>query len=186
MSHRFHRGFAASAEHFSAAGWREDSGYRLFYFTTWAKARALQHWIDRSGIAHRPMPKLGPSGEEIEEEKGEALTWGLETRAVRSIVQTYRRAMYRGAMYRGASHLSAFNEATEVALALGRPNDKTIWTTEVLLEWAKANHPAWFARCLPPQAGAATPRVRSERAASRAPWRSPAPAAELPRWRPAF
>jgi hypothetical protein len=172
---------AASAEHFSAAGWREDSGYRLFYFTTWAKARALQHWIDRSGIAHRPMPKLGPSAEEIEEEKREALTWGLETRAVRSIVQTYRRAMYRG-----ASHLSAFNEATEVALALGRPNDKTIGTTEVLLEWAKANHPAWFARCLPPQAGAATPRVRSERAASRAPWRSPAPAAELPRWRPAF
>jgi hypothetical protein len=28
----------------------------LFYFSTWAKARAMQHWIDRSGIAHRPMP----------------------------------------------------------------------------------------------------------------------------------
>jgi hypothetical protein len=56
---------AASAEHFSDAGWRGDSGNRLFYFTTWAKARALQHWIDRSGIAHRPMPKLGPSAAEI-------------------------------------------------------------------------------------------------------------------------
>jgi hypothetical protein len=44
---------AAAAEHFLPAGWREDSGCRLFYFTTWAKARALQHWIDRSGIAHR-------------------------------------------------------------------------------------------------------------------------------------
>jgi hypothetical protein len=69
---------------------------------------------------------------------------------------------------------------------LAGPNDKTIGTTEVLLEWAKANHPAWFDRCLPPQAGAATPCVRSERAASRAPRRSPAPAAELLRWRPAF
>ena len=51
------------------AGWREHSGYRLFYFMTWAKTRALQHWIDRSGIAHRPMPKLGPSAAEIEQEK---------------------------------------------------------------------------------------------------------------------
>jgi hypothetical protein len=23
--------------------------------TTWAKARAMQHWIDRSGIVHRPI-----------------------------------------------------------------------------------------------------------------------------------
>jgi len=29
----------------------------LFHFPTWAKARAMQHWIDRSGIARRPMPK---------------------------------------------------------------------------------------------------------------------------------
>ncbi len=47
---------AAASEHFSIAGWREDAGYRLFYFSTWAKARAMQHWIDRSGIAHRPTP----------------------------------------------------------------------------------------------------------------------------------
>jgi hypothetical protein len=32
------------------AGWREDSGYRVYHFTTWAKARAMQHWIDRSGL----------------------------------------------------------------------------------------------------------------------------------------
>ena len=37
-------------------GWREDAGFLLYYFPTWAKARAMQHWIDRSGIAHRPMP----------------------------------------------------------------------------------------------------------------------------------
>jgi hypothetical protein len=50
------RRIAAAGEHFSMAGWREDAGYRLFYFSACAKARAMQHWIDRSGIAHRPMP----------------------------------------------------------------------------------------------------------------------------------
>ena len=47
---------AASGEHFGIAGWREDAGFMLFHLTTWAKARAMQHWIDRSGIAYRPMP----------------------------------------------------------------------------------------------------------------------------------
>ena len=29
---------------------------RVYDFTTWAKARAMQHWIDCSRIADRPMP----------------------------------------------------------------------------------------------------------------------------------
>jgi hypothetical protein len=49
---------AAAGQHFAIAGWREEAGYLLFYFPTWAKARAMQHWIDRSGIAGRPMPAL--------------------------------------------------------------------------------------------------------------------------------
>ena len=44
---------AAAGETFAIAGWREDAGFLLFHFPTWAKARAMQHWIDRSGIAHR-------------------------------------------------------------------------------------------------------------------------------------
>ena len=53
---------AAANEHFSIAGWREEAGFMLFHFPTWAKARAMQHWIDRSGVAHRPMlmPINGP------------------------------------------------------------------------------------------------------------------------------
>ena len=47
---------AAAGEHFAIVGWREDAGFLLFHFPTWAKARAMQHWIDRSGIAHQPMP----------------------------------------------------------------------------------------------------------------------------------
>jgi hypothetical protein len=31
-------------------------GFAPLLFPNWAKARAMQHWIDRSGIAHRPMP----------------------------------------------------------------------------------------------------------------------------------
>ena len=46
---------AAAGELFSIAGWREDAGLLPFHFPTWAKARAMQHWIDRSAIAHRPM-----------------------------------------------------------------------------------------------------------------------------------
>jgi len=50
------RRIAAAGEHFSIAGSREEASYLLFHFPTWAKARAMQHWIDRSGIASRPMP----------------------------------------------------------------------------------------------------------------------------------
>ena len=52
------RRIAAAAECMSLAGWREEAGFRLFHFTTWAKARAMQHWIDRSGLARRPVPRL--------------------------------------------------------------------------------------------------------------------------------
>ena len=87
---------AAAGEFLTLAGWREDAGYRVFHFATWAKARAMQHWIDRNGIAHRPMPKLGESVEEKAARKQEALAWGLETGAVRDIVQAYRQAQERG------------------------------------------------------------------------------------------
>jgi hypothetical protein len=53
------RRIAAAGEWMSLAGWQVDAGFRVFHFTTWAKARAMQHWIDRSGISRRPMPKLG-------------------------------------------------------------------------------------------------------------------------------
>ena len=33
----------------------------------------MQHWIDRTGIAHRPMPKLGRTAEEVAERKRAAL-----------------------------------------------------------------------------------------------------------------
>jgi hypothetical protein len=45
------RRIAAAGEFMVLAGWREDAGFRVFHFPTWAKARAMQHWIDRSGIA---------------------------------------------------------------------------------------------------------------------------------------
>ena len=110
------RRIAAAGEFMVLAGWREDAGFRVFHFPTWAKARAMQHWIDRSGIAGRPMPKLGATAEERAELQREALAWGLNTGAARGIVQAYRQARQRG-----ESELTAFNAATDAALALGRP-----------------------------------------------------------------
>ena len=56
----------------------------------------MQYWIDRSDIAHRPMPKLGETAEEKAARKREPLAWGLETGAVRSVVQAYRVALAAG------------------------------------------------------------------------------------------
>jgi len=135
------RRIAAADEFMSLAGWREDAGYRVFHFPTWAKARAMQHWIDRSGIAHRPMPKLGLTAEEIARRKRQALAWGMETGAIRGIVQAYRRARHRG-----DSELTSFNAAVEVAKTLGRPNGEVQETTRVLLDWAIEHHREWFYR----------------------------------------
>lgn len=83
------RRIAAFGEWQVRAGWREESGFRIYRFTTWAKARAMQHWIDRSGIANRPMPRLGLSPEEVAERNRQALAWGLDTGAVGPIAQAW-------------------------------------------------------------------------------------------------
>jgi hypothetical protein len=132
------RRIAAASEWMALSGWREDAGFVVYHFTTWAKARAMQHWIDRSGIAHRPMPKLGLTAEEIAERRRLALAWGLKTGAVRDIVQAYRRAKHSG-----DSDLTAFNAA---AAALGRPGGEVQDTTRALLDWAIEHHREWFYR----------------------------------------
>jgi len=129
------RRVAAASEFMVLAGWREDSGYRVYHFTTWAKARAMQHWIDRSGIAHRPMPKLGLTAEEVAERKRQALAWGLRTGAARPIMDAYRRARCAG-----DAELTAFNAAL-IAKAMGRPTDGLQVTVRTLLEWARARLP---------------------------------------------
>jgi len=126
------RRIAAAGEFMVLAGWRDEAGFRVFHFPTWAKARAMQHWIDRSGIAHRSMPKLGETAEERAEQRREALAWGLNTGAARAIVQAYRQARQRG-----ESELTAFNTAADAALALGRTLDQVNDTTRVLIDWAE-------------------------------------------------
>jgi hypothetical protein len=145
------RRIAAASEFMVLAGWREDSGYRVYHFTTWAKARAMQCWIDRSGIANRPMPKLGLTAEEIAEAKRQALEWGVKTGAARDVVQAYRRARYSG-----DAELTSFNVACAVAQSLGRPGEEVENTVRTLLEWARATYPHWFNRCEP--AAEAKPR----------------------------
>jgi hypothetical protein len=135
------RRIAAAGEYTSVAGWREDAGFRVFHFATWAKARALQHWIDRSGIARRPMPKLGPTAEEKAERNRAALAWGLSTGAVRDVVQAYRRARHQG-----DGEVTAFNAAAAAAKALGQPAEEIEHTARVLLDWAREHHREWFYR----------------------------------------
>src|SRR5262245_8560875 len=122
---------AAAGEYMVLAGWREDAGHRVFHFGTWAKARAMQHWIDRGGIVSRPMPKLGETPQEREERRREALAWGLETGAVHAVVQAYQQARDRG-----ESDLTAFNAAADAALAFGRPLNQINDTARVLLDGA--------------------------------------------------
>src|SRR5262245_18819826 len=130
------RRIAAAGEFMVLARWREDAGFRVFHFPTWAKARAMHHWIDRSGIAGRPMPRLGETPKEREERRCEALAWGLETGAVDAVVRAYRQARDRG-----ESELTAFNAAADAALALGRPLDRVNDTARALIDWSEnANH----------------------------------------------
>ena len=100
------RRVAAAGEFMVLAGWREDAGYRVYHFATWAKARAMQHWIDRSGIANRPMPKLGLSVEEKAERQRQALAWGVATGAAHAVVHAYAQARRAG-----DADLTAFNAA---------------------------------------------------------------------------
>ena len=91
----------------------------------------MQHWIDRSGIAHRPVPKLGLSAEEKAAVRRDALAWGLETGTVRPIVEAYRRARRSGNI-----HLTAMNDAAAQAHALGQSNEQCQMTARVLIAWA--------------------------------------------------
>jgi hypothetical protein len=138
------RRIAGASDHLVLAGWRENAGYRVFHFATWAKARAMQHWIDRSSIAHRPMPKLGLSKEERAEIEREALAWGRNSGAAAPIVRAFVDARAKG-----DEELTSFNAACEVAKRLGRPGGLMQDTVRVLLEWARQHHPGWFAAIEP-------------------------------------
>lgn len=170
------RRVAGAAEFHSSAGWREDDGYLVFHFTTWAKARAMQHWIDRTGIARRPMPKLGETREEAAEARRAGLAWAFNTGAVAPIVQAFVRR--RAA---GDEELTSFNAACDVAKLLGRPGGEVQRTVRVLLEWAREHRPEWFA------ASEQAVRAAAKAHAPPRPARPAQPLEPLPSvWRPRF
>jgi hypothetical protein len=177
--HRMCRRIAAASEHCSFAGWREDAGFRLYYFTTWAKARAMQHWIDRSGIANRPMPRLGESQEEKAARENEVMAWALGSGAARDIVQAYRRRIFAG-----DGHISALCEAYKIAAELGCRRDGLNDAVEHIIEWAQTAHAEWFHRCQPPDETPA--KTVATIAAAVAPAAVEAPEPDPPRWRTAF
>lgn len=174
--HAMCRRVAAASEFCMFAGWREDAGFLVYHFTTWAKARALQYWIDRSGVSKRPAPKLGLSKEEKAAEAREALAWAMNTGAIREMVQTYRLGRFQG-----DDHLTAFNAACDVAKTLDRPVEKLELTTRAALEWAKEHHREWFYRY--EAQTIVRPAPRKATADRRRPSRAEP---EPPRWRPTF
>lgn len=178
--YRMCRRIAAAAEHCSFAGWRENAGFLVYHFTTWAKARAMQHWIDRSGIAHRPMPKLGESAEEKAARESEVMEWALGTGAARDIVQAYRRRIFAG-----DGHISAMIAAYNVAADLGCQRDGLNDAVEHIIEWAQKNHAVWFHLCRPPEEDMPATAPAAPRATI-APAPVEAPATDPPRWRPSF
>lgn len=174
------RRIAAAGTWDSRAGWGPDSGHFLFYFQSWAKARAMQHWIDRSRIASRPMPKLGPSKEEKAAKERELMEWALGSGAAREIVQAYRRCIFGG-----GAHVSALCEAYRVAADLGCVRDGLNDAVEHIIEWARQNHAEWFYRCKPPAEETHVGVAKTAAAPTVAPPRAAAPVVEPP-WRPSF
>lgn len=173
------RRIAAAAEHCSFAGWGKDAGFLVYHFTTWAKARAMQHWIDRSGIARRPIPRMGPTKEEKAAKERELMEWALGSGAAREIVQAYRRCVWAG-----GAHVSALLEAYQVAAEIGCRRDGLNDAVEHIIEWAKTNHAEWFHRCRPPEEAPANP-PKPAPAAAVTPAPIKVPAVDPP-WLPAF
>ena len=90
-------------------------------------------------MAGRTVPKLGLSAEEKAAVRRDALAWGLDTGAVRPVVEAYRRARRSG-----NSHLTAMNDAAAEAHALGQSNEQCQETARVLIAWAMETRAAWF------------------------------------------
>ena len=173
------RRIAAASIWDSRAGWGPEAGYRLFYFSTWAKARAMQHWIDRSRIAYRPMPRMGPTKEEKEAKERELMEWALGSGAAREIVQAYRRYIFAG-----GGHAGALCNAYDAAKDLGCQRDGLNDAVEYIIEWAKTNHAEWFNLCRPPAEETSAEPVKTMPAPAVAP---PQPAAPVySHWRPSF
>lgn len=178
-THHMCRRIAAASEYCSLAGWREDAGFKILHFATWAKARAMQHWIDRSGIAHRRVPKLGLSKEEKAAKERELMEWALGSSAAREIVQAYRRCIWAG-----GAHVSALLEAYQVAAEVGCQRGGLNDAVEYIIEWAQRNHAEWFYRCRPVE------ETPAKTAAKPVPARAVTPPVSVPAvdppWQPAF
>jgi hypothetical protein len=139
------RRIAGNTEYLVWSGTSDDERQRwvrLIAFETAEKAAALQAWIDESRIAERPLPRFGPSKEEIATLREEALRWGFATGAARRVVQAYRRKMFED----GNESEAAKYWASHTVAMYRPPGHATIDVAIFLVEWAKTNHPDWFYR----------------------------------------
>ena len=124
---------------------RDDDGrdqyVRVVGFAMPEKAAEMQAWVDQSGIALRPVPKLGPTEEELVALREESLKWGFATGATRRVVQAYRRKMFED-----GEGSSAECAASATVIRHRPPADEPLTIAMFLVEWAKENHADWFYR----------------------------------------
>ena len=87
--------------------------------------------------AGRPLPKYGPTKEEIEVLREASIRWGFSPGAIRRVVQAYRRRMFEDGNTEAAKYQASH------AVAMYRPpgRDETMTVAMFLVEWAKTNHP---------------------------------------------
>lgn len=114
---------------------------RIIAFETAERAAEMQAWIDESKIAERPMPKLGPSREEMNALREASLRWGFGTGATRRVVQAYRHKMAEDGEGPGAEMA-----ATEAVIRHRPPDGPPLDVARFLVQWAKEHHREWFYR----------------------------------------
>ena len=167
---------------YSMAGYHGKADCKLIRFATLGEAEEMQRWLDRSGIAERPMPKLGETKEEKAAAAREVIDWALSTGAGRRIVQAYRRELAAG-----EGHISGMLAAYAAATAAGLNSDGLVPAVEFIIRWAQDNHAEWFYRFQKPDRPAESPAAPAKQThkmimLERSRWTEPDP----PSWRPVF
>ena len=100
------------------------------------QAAALADWLRRERFAERPVPKFGPTVEEVAAFEEAALAWGFRTGAIRRVLQAFRNET--GSLTRQWS--AAHQMLARYQMPEGGGHD----AARVFIVWAQKHHWHWF------------------------------------------
>ncbi len=118
-----------------------DRDVHVVHFAAQHQAEALDRWVRNERFYDRPRPKYGPSEEEARAFEQAAIKWGLQTGALRRVVQAYRRAMFDQ-----ASMLRCRTAAQQELRRYLPPDHGSFDMAQVMVSWAMREHWRWFNR----------------------------------------